>query len=67
MFNRIAQIGNYKIPSEIMPHHIHKRGAIAMAVQEQYYKMFPNKINHQVHTIFILFKKVQFQINTWIN
>ncbi len=38
MFNRIAQIGNYKIPSEIMPHHIHKRGALAMAVQEQYYQ-----------------------------
>ena len=38
MFNRIAQIGNYKIPSEVLPHHIHKRGALAMAVQEQYYQ-----------------------------
>ena len=38
MFNRIAKIGNYKIPSEVLPHHIHKRGALAMAVQEQYYQ-----------------------------
>ena len=37
MFNRIAQIGNYKIPSEVLSHHIHK-GALAMAVQEQYYQ-----------------------------
>ena len=38
MFNRIAQIGNYKIPSEVMSNHIHRRGALAMAVQEQYYQ-----------------------------
>ena len=36
MFKRIATIGNYKIPAEIRKNHIHKRGALAMAVQEQY-------------------------------
>ena len=38
MFHRIAQIGNYKIPPEVLPHHIHRRGALAMAIQEQYYQ-----------------------------
>tara|TARA_A100001035_G_C27374237_1_gene317072 strand:- start:33 stop:536 length:504 start_codon:yes stop_codon:yes gene_type:complete len=38
MFKRIATIGNYKIPAEIRKNHIHKRGALAMAVQEQYYQ-----------------------------
>ena len=37
MFHKMAKIGNYKIPPEISEKYIHKRGALAMAVQEQYY------------------------------
>ena len=40
----MAKIGMYRVPPEINPKNIHKRGALAMAVQEQYYKD-PNKIN----------------------
>ncbi len=32
---RMRNIGLYHVPEEIKPHHIHKRGAIAMAVQDQ--------------------------------
>lgn len=32
---RMRNIGYYNIPEEITPHHIHKRGAIAMAVRDQ--------------------------------
>ncbi|MCT4582862.1 MAG: peptidylprolyl isomerase [Flavobacteriales bacterium] len=32
---RMRNIGLYHVPEEIRPHHIHKRGAIAMAVQDQ--------------------------------
>ncbi len=42
MLHKMAKIGNYKIPPEINPKYIHKRGALAMAVQEQYF-MDPNK------------------------
>lgn len=42
MFHKMAKIGNYKIPPEIKKEHIHKRGALAMAVQEQYF-MDPTK------------------------
>ena len=37
VFHKMAKIGNYKIPSEIKKEHLHTRGALAMAVQEQYY------------------------------
>tara|TARA_B100001093_G_scaffold337435_1_gene322221 strand:+ start:2091 stop:2903 length:813 start_codon:yes stop_codon:yes gene_type:complete len=37
MLHKMAKIGNYRIPPEIKPSHIHKRGALAMAVQEQYF------------------------------
>ncbi len=37
MLHKMAKIGNYRIPPEIIPSHIHKRGALAMAVQEQYF------------------------------
>ena len=40
----MAKIGMYRIPQEINTSNIHKRGAIAMAVQEQYYKD-PSKYN----------------------
>ena len=33
---KMARIGQYRVPDEIHPHHIHKRGVIAMAVHEQY-------------------------------
>mgnify|MGYP001173276677 CR=1 FL=1 len=42
MLHKMAKIGNYKIPPEINEKYIHKRGALAMAVQEQYF-MDPNK------------------------
>ncbi len=42
MLHKMAKIGNYKIPPEINEKYIHKRGALAMAVQEQYF-MNPNK------------------------
>lgn len=32
---RMRNIGYYRVPEEIKSHHIHKRGAIAMAVQDQ--------------------------------
>lgn len=32
---KMSNIGNYKIPDEITSKHIHKRGALAMAVHEQ--------------------------------
>ena len=35
--DKMSKIGFYRIPSEISPTHIHRRGAIAMAVREQYY------------------------------
>ena len=44
VFHKMAKIGNYRIPSEIKTHHIHKRGALSMAVQEQYFKD-PKKFN----------------------
>mgnify|MGYP005676991917 CR=1 FL=1 len=37
MLHKMAKIGNYRVPPEINPAHIHKRGALAMAVQEQYF------------------------------
>ena len=37
MLQKMATIGHYRIPPEIKENHIHKRGALAMAVQEQYY------------------------------
>lgn len=42
MLHKMAKIGNYKIPPEINTKYIHKRGALAMAVQEQYF-MDPTK------------------------
>ena len=44
MLQKMAKIGLYRVPPEINPKNIHKRGALAMAVQEQYYKD-PTKIN----------------------
>ena len=44
VFHKMAKIGNYRIPSEILPNHLHKRGALSMAVQEQYFKN-PKKFN----------------------
>ena len=44
VFHKMAKIGNYRIPSEILPNHIHRRGALSMAVQEQYFKD-PKKFN----------------------
>ena len=44
MIQKMSKIGVYKIPPEINENLIHKRGAIAMAVQEQYYKD-PSKFN----------------------
>ena len=44
VFHKMAKIGNYRIPSEILPNHLHKRGALSMAVQEQYFKD-PKKFN----------------------
>jgi peptidyl-prolyl cis-trans isomerase B (cyclophilin B) len=44
MLHKMAKIGLYRVPPEIKPKNIHKRGALAMAVQEQYYKD-PSKIN----------------------
>ena len=44
MLQKMAKIGLYRVPPEINQKNIHKRGALAMAVQEQYYKD-PNKIN----------------------
>lgn len=44
MLQKMAKIGLYRVPPEINPKNIHKRGALAMAVQEQYYKD-PSKIN----------------------
>ena len=38
VFHKMAKIGNYRIPSEIRSNHLHKRGALSMAVQEQYFK-----------------------------
>lgn len=38
VLHKMAKIGNYKIPSEIKANHIHKRGALVMAVQEQYFR-----------------------------
>ena len=32
---KMKEIGSYTIPDEILPHHSHKRGALAMAVSEQ--------------------------------
>ena len=44
MLQKMAKIGMYKVPPEINEKYIHKRGAIAMAVPEQYYKD-PSKQN----------------------
>ena len=44
MLQKMAKIGLYRVPPEINPKNIHKRGALAMTVQEQYYKD-PTKIN----------------------
>ena len=44
IFHKMAKIGNYRIPSEIKSNHLHKRGALSMAVQEQYFKD-PKKFN----------------------
>jgi len=44
MLQKMSKIGIYRIPPEINKDLIHKRGAIAMAVQEQYYKD-PSKYN----------------------
>ena len=44
MLQKMAKIGMYKVPPEINKKYIHKRGALAMAVQEQYYKN-PTKQN----------------------
>ena len=44
MLQKMSKIGIYRIPPEIDKDLIHKRGAIAMAVQEQYYKD-PSKYN----------------------
>lgn len=44
MLQKMSKIGIYRIPPEIDKDLIHKRGAIAMAVQEQYYKD-PSKFN----------------------
>ena len=44
ILQKMAKIGLYRVPPEISPKNIHKRGALAMAVQEQYYKD-PTKIN----------------------
>ena len=44
MLQKMAKIGLYRVPPEINSKNIHKRGALAMAVQEQYYKD-PTKIN----------------------
>ena len=38
VFQKMAKIGFYRVPSEILTNHLHKRGALAMAVKEQYYK-----------------------------
>ena len=38
VFQKMAKIGFYRVPSEISTNHLHKRGALAMAVKEQYYK-----------------------------
>jgi peptidyl-prolyl cis-trans isomerase B (cyclophilin B) len=35
-FEKMKEIGSYTIPEEIKTHHIHKRGALAMAVSEQF-------------------------------
>ena len=44
MLQKMAKIGLYRVPPEINPKNIHKRGALAMAVQEQFYKD-PTKLN----------------------
>ena len=44
MLQKMSKIGIYRIPPEINKDLIHKRGALAMAVQEQYYKD-PSKYN----------------------
>ena len=44
MLQKMAKIGMYKVPPEINKKYIHKRGALAMAVPEQYYKD-PSKQN----------------------
>jgi peptidyl-prolyl cis-trans isomerase B (cyclophilin B) len=44
MLQKMAKIGMYRVPPEINSKNIHKRGALAMAVQEQYCKD-PSKIN----------------------
>lgn len=33
--DKMKKIGFYTVPDEILPHHIHKKGALAMAVSEQ--------------------------------
>ena len=65
MLQKMANIGHYRIPPEIRENHIHKRGALAMAVQEQYY-IDPSKHDpSSIHIISTLFKTVLFQINIW--
>ncbi|GIR57685.1 MAG: hypothetical protein CM15mP65_02660 [Crocinitomicaceae bacterium] len=67
MFNRIAKIGNYKIPSEVLPHHIHKRGALAMAVQEQYYQDISKQDKSSSAYNFYIIQKGPISISIWIN
>ena len=38
VFHKMAKIGSYRVPSEINENYVHKRGALSMAVQEQYFK-----------------------------
>ena len=38
VFHKMAKIGSYRVPSEINEKYVHKRGALSMAVQEQYFK-----------------------------
>ena len=65
MFNRIAQIGNYKIPSEIMSHISIKEVLLLWLFKNNIIKMFQNRTILQVLTIFTLYKKVLFRISTW--
>ena len=38
VFHKMAKIGSYRVPSETNEKYVHKRGALSMAVQEQYFK-----------------------------
>lgn len=57
VFQKMAKIGFYRIPSEISPKHIHKRGSLAMAVKEQYYKDVAKKdLSSSPYNFFIVQK-----------